>query len=442
MTLIIIDAILDRYERNPDYHFIDTKLSIITGADFPEGKDSEKDFKGRTAIFGWIQGRGLESLAGHIEWLPHCSFLTPNEIHERRTRLIRMTEEVFDQMEAIRAKNNGRISFLMTPEGKSFSMDERGRRQPIKLDSQQTSTTDMFYAKRMVAAAQLLGRTDKVKEAKTYFRKIVTNIEKGRQVGDQVSFDPKNPVRSVAGKRGHGGFMISILGCANLAKYFNEDEWYERGERLIRHVVDHHINLGQFKNLELFDFVEAIDADGIPWEQNGHILSDPGHSLEFIGIASKFLLVQRDRVEKTASQQSLLEQCVELFPKVLIQNFRNGFNKKIGGLCKAYDLISRTPINNDMPWWNLPETMRAAAELLLIAPDDEYTEEILQILSHCSNAFVKNYVNRDVFLMAYQTIDDTGQPVDTIPATADADPGYHTGLSIIDFLDCLSKISS
>ena len=442
MTLTILDAILDRYERNPEYHFIDTKLSIITGDDLLEAKDSEKDFKGKTAIFGWIQGRGLESLAGHIEWLPHCSLLTPNEIHERSNRLIRITEEVFDQMEAIRAVNDGGLSFLMTPEGTPFTMDDQGRRQSIKLDPQNTSTTDMFYAKGMMAAALLLGKSDKVDEAKDYFRTVVMKIEKGRLAGDQVSFDPKNPTRSVTGKRDHGGYMISILGCANLAKYLGEEEWYACGERLIRHVIDHHINQSQFKNLELFDFVESIDPEGNPWEQEGHVLSDPGHSLELIGIATKFLLVLRDRKEKTASQEKLLEQCVELFPKVLIKNFRNGFNRNTGGLCKVYDLISRKPLNSDMPWWNLPETMRAAAELLLLNPDDEYTEEMLQILMHCSNAFIKNYVNRDVYLMAYQTIDKNGQPVDTIPATADADPGYHTGLSVIDFLDCLRKINT
>ena len=236
--------------------------------------------------------------------------------------------------------------------------------------------------------------------------------------------------------------MISILGYTNLAKYLDEDEWYTGGERLIRHVIDHYINQGQFKNLELFDFVESIDAKGNPWEQEGYVLSDPGHSLELIGIATKFLLVLQEKKEKTVSQKQLLEHCGELFPKVLINNFRNGFNRNTGGLCKAYDLISRKPLNSDMPWWNLPETMRAAVELLLLNPDNDYTEEILQILIHCSNAFIKNYVNRDIYLMAYQTIDANGQPVDTIPATADADPGYHTGLSVIDFLDCLRKINT
>ena len=36
--------------------------------------------------------------------------------------------------------------------------------------------------------------------------------------------------------------------------------------------------------------------------------------------------------------------------------------------------------------------------------------------------------------MAYQTRNASGEPTDVIPATPDADPGYHTGLAIIDFL--------
>ena len=40
--------------------------------------------------------------------------------------------------------------------------------------------------------------------------------------------------------------------------------------------------------------------------------------------------------------------------------------------------------------------------------------------------------------MAYQTIDGvTAAPLDVIPATADADPGYHTGLSIIHVITAL-----
>jgi hypothetical protein len=42
--------------------------------------------------------------------------------------------------------------------------------------------------------------------------------------------------------------------------------------------------------------------------------------------------------------------------------------------------------------------------------------------------------------MAYQTRDECGLPVAAIPATADADPGYHTGLSLLDAIDVIEKL--
>ncbi|MDD3805951.1 MAG: hypothetical protein PHD91_02545 [bacterium] len=42
--------------------------------------------------------------------------------------------------------------------------------------------------------------------------------------------------------------------------------------------------------------------------------------------------------------------------------------------------------------------------------------------------------------MAYQTRDAQGRVVDIASATPDADPCYHTGLSIIDFLRLIDEI--
>jgi mannose/cellobiose epimerase-like protein (N-acyl-D-glucosamine 2-epimerase family) len=120
---------------------------------------------------------------------------------------------------------------------------------------------------------------------------------------------------------------------------------------------------------------------------------------------------------------------------VLRQNFKNGFLGK--GICKAFDLVGRKPMNTDLPWWNLPETMRAAAfckKITVIDADARMCDDIFRM---CHNAFVQYFVRPDLHLMAYQTITQEGIPVDVIPATADADPGYHTGLSIIDVLDTL-----
>ena len=40
---------------------------------------------------------------------------------------------------------------------------------------------------------------------------------------------------------------------------------------------------------------------------------------------------------------------------------------------------------------------------------------------------------------AAQTLDADGRCVDRVPATPDADPGYHTGLSLID---CLQRLDA
>ena len=60
-----VAAIADRFEQRDDYPFIDTKLDLKTGRDFR----ADDPIRGRDAIYGWIQGRGLEALAGHATWL-------------------------------------------------------------------------------------------------------------------------------------------------------------------------------------------------------------------------------------------------------------------------------------------------------------------------------------------------------------------------------------
>ena len=60
MLISVMRAIVNRYERNTEYPFIDTKLDLITGEDFL----ANDPIRGKNAIYGWIQGRGLEALAG------------------------------------------------------------------------------------------------------------------------------------------------------------------------------------------------------------------------------------------------------------------------------------------------------------------------------------------------------------------------------------------
>ncbi|HTL51567.1 MAG TPA: hypothetical protein VL860_03220, partial [Planctomycetota bacterium] len=57
MLITILDALLTRAERHPEYPFIDSKLSLLTGMDnyTTPVADESRDFKGPTALYGWIQ---------------------------------------------------------------------------------------------------------------------------------------------------------------------------------------------------------------------------------------------------------------------------------------------------------------------------------------------------------------------------------------------------
>ncbi len=68
MLVEILDLMLERYEQQPDYPFIDMKFNTVTGTDFSVPDDPKKDVKSRNVVFGWIQGRALEALVGHVKW--------------------------------------------------------------------------------------------------------------------------------------------------------------------------------------------------------------------------------------------------------------------------------------------------------------------------------------------------------------------------------------
>lgn len=447
MIVAVLDALLARFERHGGrYPFIDTKLDLVTGEDFPEGPDFSRDFKGRTAIFPWIQGRGLESLAGHAKWLAECSALSEAEKSSRLARIREMAAAVLDSMERLRAPNGGKLSFMMTPEGEPFDMGPDGRRKVVSLAGSRSRFSDLFYAKGMFAAAALLGRKDPAEEAKRLFRAVIADAEAEAFERDAISFDPRNPARAPAkGQFAHGPRMIAVGGCALFAELTGEREWLDAGDRLVRFILARHANLPaenstrcRFPELRPHDFFEHRDSAGQPFSEDGGVVrSDPGHVLEFVGLAAKLLLARvAAGVAHPPSGASFRSQ----LPAVFVRNFTNGYSERIGGICKSFDLISRRPLNADMPWWNLPETMRAAAELLVICPEAPERQEILAALVKCSNGFMSRFVNPRVHLMAYQTIDPDGRPVSAIPATPDADPGYHTGLSLIDMLRSLRKL--
>jgi mannose/cellobiose epimerase-like protein (N-acyl-D-glucosamine 2-epimerase family) len=197
---------------------------------------------------------------------------------------------------------------------------------------------------------------------------------------------------------------------------------------------------------------EFVDDDGHPYLDDGRILRcDPGHACEFVGLSMKLLRVAEQRGVINHVAPARLAGYRAILPEVLARNFANGFSAGGIGIVKAVNLLTREIIHTDMPWWSLPETMRAAAEVgrvisttgaMRLREAEKHASPLRVEAWHpteigrlCANAFAAGYVRPEVHLMAYQTLGADGRPVDAIPGMPDADPGYHTGLSLIDCLD-------
>ena len=404
------EVILSRFEGNrQNYPFIDTKFNVVSGRDYDE---SDEPFRRKDCIYSWIQGRGLESLAKHILF-----FQVSGEI-KTADRLKDMLSIVTETMERLRAVNHGRLPFAMHADGSSFFARE----------SDHANFSDLFYSKGLFSASRILGRPELEMEAENLFSFVLDEIGHGVFHTDQQCFDPKNKVSFVPGKIPQGPRMIALGGLADwIAAKPDEKHWENSAETFIRYIFENHINRGQYEACRTWDFIESVDSNGKPWYDGQVLFCDPGHALEFIGLAGKCLLILR----KLGHKNELVNDAREILPDLFIHVFDLGFNPKAGGICKGFDLTERKVINSDMPWWSLPETVRAGIETAKLFPSDR-ADEILFRTGQAFLAFVQGFLQPNGF--GCQTRDETGKIIDVIPAVSDVDPGYHTNLSLLDVL--------
>ena len=437
MLICILDAILKRYEKDPDYHFLDTKLSLLTGKNF----DKKDPIRSKTTIYSWIQGRGLEALAGHEIWVCNCKEID-EQLRTQLSKRIRTTlSEVLYKMEELRKINGGKLFFMMTPNGQALSVNKDGQVVPYHLiPGSPSNYSDLFYVKGMAAASYVLGIEDKLKEAGEWFRRIYSDILNDNFVSDQQQLDPCNiALKKAKNRYSHGAHMIGIGATSRFLKCTKDAKFQKIGFEYLDHMFKYHVNLeGDDHISQKYDMWEFIDKNNKPYlNDDGSLLNDPGHACEFVGLALDMIFACEKNLILTDSQKEKIKEYKKILPCILEKNFKNGFSSKEFGICKAFDLISRKTINSDMPWWSLPETMRAAMATCNILPFEKRSV-FAEIAAKCSNAFMKHYIKSDLNLMAIQTLDKDGNPIDVVPATPDADPGYHTGLSIIDYLELAS----
>lgn len=435
MLLSVLDAMLERYERDPDYHFIDTKLRTADGAEF----DEDDPLRGKGTIYTWIQGRGLEALASHESWIRRCPAIAEPLRADLSSRIRATAAEVLEQMERMCLANGGHLAFTMSPSGEPLRVTADGKIVEARLSSDAPSNYgDIFYAKGMAAAAAMLGDSAKLAEARRRFELVDRDIRQGRFQSEESGSqgDAGRPQRR---KHMQGPWMIAIGAAARFLEITGDSAYRRIGLEYIEHILARHVDTdGTGGCCRRYDVWECVDDDGQPYvDEDGVLLSNPGHSIEIAGLGLEFTRICKRQESLEPAERERIERIEEILPHVLERNLSNGFSGGGVGITYEFDLISRRILGTELPWWPLPEAMRAAVESCRAAPR-ERRGDFARLAADCSNAFLRYYVRPDVHLWAVQTLDGDGCVSQKIPATPDADPGYHTGVSIIGCLDVLA----
>ena len=108
----VMQAIADRYDKNQGYNWVDTKINLKTGEDFAK----DDPLKGLDTVYGWIQGRALEALAGHAIWLEK-RYPNNEQAANLRKSLVNILTGVLRQLRQIRKQNAGHLFFFLTRQG-------------------------------------------------------------------------------------------------------------------------------------------------------------------------------------------------------------------------------------------------------------------------------------------------------------------------------------
>ena len=285
MLLSIMHVIAERSERNFGGRLLDTKFSTLTGASYP----SDDPLRGPGIVYGYIQGRGLEALAEHCRWIETSK--SEPEALQLKARLEAIMHSVLASLRQFRELNDGHLYFFMTPEGRPRRIAAGSTLEPVQLTADSPFTkTDLFCSKGMFLAAKHLGDEAAAQEALEYCHQVYDALWSGSFTSDQQPLDPKNVSHDVPGRISHSPYML-LLDMADILLRFEPSEGnLDFGLRLIDRVVNHHTyGSPSAPEFEPYDFWEFVTDDGRPYRAADAVPSDPGHALEFVGFAMRFL---------------------------------------------------------------------------------------------------------------------------------------------------------
>ncbi|MEM3658576.1 MAG: hypothetical protein QXQ66_09230 [Candidatus Hadarchaeum sp.] len=406
-----LQLFLLRRKKRPDFPYPDTKFNPNTGVDLPSAA--------YRYLVGWFLGRGAEAFAKHLEVLSEL-IEEPMLYREVSEMCHTFVESCSDAIIKTLERNAGRIPFFVDKE--SFAaVDCNGN--PVDVDPTVSEPADLFAAKGLLAS----GDSRKIAIGKQLVRAFIKAGYDGRYLSEG----------SVEGRRKESASWVMLaLSCVPwlLRQSTSKEEYVEIANltaALLKHVLTYHYDpeTGVF-----FEFLDRDSGCRLPVVLPGHVSEVVGFALQAIEAVEHYVVEIPVHVKKE------FDFAKSLFPRLFKKAFDLGYNIKYGGMFQAVDGITREVINTQMPWWNLPETFRAAMRMNFVLNDKNEKERVLKIALRVSNDYFINYLNPRLMFFPFRTRDGSnGRVVDIMPVVPEADPLYHTNLAFLDIKELMQK---
>ena len=404
-----METMLERFSRHNCGDFIDTKFDVETGEDFAQ----EDSYRGKSHVYGWIQAQGIESLAKHAQWFEnHGNSPFAN-------KLDKMLDKVLDATLDAIEKNGDVLPFVMAPDGTPYH----------KLSTRQ-GYGDLFLGKGLLAAARRLNDTLLTKEAHYRFTNAINALKDGQFRSDQLFLNPITPVEYVPGKKVHGPRTAALDGLADFLEAMPDERfWLDTGMECINGVLQQYIMLPVInKQMYHYEMTEAIDKHGVPWRENGVVISAPGHSMEYFGHLARFLKAARRFPE--VAYYELNKGMGLLYTAIACYVFSYGYSREAHGMVKTFDLTNYKKLDTDMPSRSLTAAVRTMHLIDELYPDLGECPSAVKRKQTALDDFQKYYLRPSGF--AVKTRDAQGNVVKDCHEIPDADPGYYTNLPLLE----------
>lgn len=388
-----IEFLLNRFQKYPDFPGVQTGYNSITGNEF-----SKEDI----FSYSWINGRGACVFSRFAVCFP-----------EYEERLRSFASHVISAMEMHWQVNHQHFPFMA-------NLDATEKDVGVRPPEGYKSYSDLYACAGFLEFGSRWKDQKRVAMAKEVFQETADALDRKKFVTEPQP-TPEDRILE-------NPWSVSVDLANEFVKLLQDRSYLEVAARLITHLLDHYY-------IEEHEaFVEYITPGGEPFrDEQGRYVVDPGHAIEFCSFCLEFRRLAQTRNEYA----SLCRRIGDLIPKLILWNLEHGWNKKHPGIYKTIDAISGTPVNDNMPWWILPETMLA----LVLSYESTRDGVFLELFKQAHNAYFTRYMNPKTSFGPYQNIDGkTGKPVDVVPACKFQDPEYHSGKNLLTITEVIKRL--